>query len=46
VKFYSAAAPTGKGVFTLTPTVSITVPQNSFTGTYTSALTISVVSGP
>jgi hypothetical protein len=46
VKFYSAAAATGKGVFTLTPTVSVTVPQNSFTGTYTSTLTISVVSGP
>lgn len=46
VKFYSAAAATGKGVFTLTPTVSVAVPQNSFTGTYTSTLTISVVSGP
>jgi hypothetical protein len=46
VKFYSAAVATGKGVFTLTPTVSVTVPQNSFTGTYTSTLTISVVSGP
>lgn len=46
VKFYSAAAATGKGLFTLTPTVSVTVPQNSFTGTYTSTLTISVVSGP
>lgn len=46
VKFYAAAIATGKGVFTLTPTVSVTVPQNSFTGTYTSTLTISVVSGP
>jgi hypothetical protein len=46
VKFYSAAAATGKGLFTVTPTVSVTVPQNSFTGTYTSTLTISVVSGP
>jgi hypothetical protein len=46
VKFYSAAVATGKGVFTLTPTVSVTVPQNSFTGTYASTLTISVVSGP
>lgn len=46
VKFYSAAAATGKGVFTLTPTVSVLVPQNSYTGTYTSTLTISIVSGP
>jgi len=46
VKFYSAASATGKGVFTLTPTVSVAVPQNAFTGTYTSTLTISIVSGP
>jgi hypothetical protein len=46
VKFYAAAATTGKGVFTLTPTFSVAVPQNSFTGTYTSTLTISIVSGP
>lgn len=46
VKFFSAASATGKGVFTLTPTVSVAVPQNSFTGTYTSTLTISIVSGP
>lgn len=46
VKFFAAAAGTGKGVFTLTPTVSVAVPQNSYTGTYTSTLTISIVSGP
>jgi hypothetical protein len=46
VKFYSAAAGTGKGVFTLTPTVSVAVPQNSFAGAYTSTLTIAVISGP
>jgi hypothetical protein len=46
VKFYNAAATTGIGTFTVTPTVSVTVPQNSFAGTYTSTLTISVVSGP
>jgi hypothetical protein len=46
VKFFSAAAATGKGVFTLTPTISVAVPQNSFTGTYTSTLTIAIVSGP
>jgi hypothetical protein len=46
VKFFNAAAATGIGTFTLTPTVSVMVPQNSFSGTYTSTLTISVVSGP
>ena len=46
VKFFAAATATGKGVFTVTPTVSVAVPQNAFTGTYTSTLTISVVSGP
>jgi hypothetical protein len=46
VKFFNAAAATGIGTFTLTPTVSVTVPQNSFSGTYTSTLTISIVSGP
>jgi len=46
VKFYNAGATTGTGTFTLTPTVSVTVPQNSYAGTYTSTLTISVVSGP
>jgi hypothetical protein len=46
VKFYSAASGTGKGLFTLTPTVSVSVPQNSFAGTYSSTFTIAVVSGP
>jgi len=46
VKLFNAAAATGKGLFTVTPTVTVAVPQNSFSGTYTSTLTISVVSGP
>ena len=46
VKFYSASAGTGKGLFTLTPTVSVSVPQNSFAGTYSSTLTSAGVSGP
>jgi hypothetical protein len=46
VKFYNAASATGIGLFTVTPTFSVAVPQNSFAGTYTSTLTISVVSGP
>ena len=46
VKFVNAASGTGAGQFTVTPTVSVSVPQNSFMGTYTSALTIAIVSGP
>jgi hypothetical protein len=46
VKFYNAAKSTGSGLFTVTPTLAVSVPQNSFAGTYTSALTISIVSGP
>jgi hypothetical protein len=46
VKFANAALATGIGTFTLTPTVSVAIPQNSFAGTYTSTLTISVISGP
>jgi hypothetical protein len=46
VKFFSAAAGTGKGLFTLTPTVSVSITQNSFVGAYASTLTIAVVSGP
>lgn len=46
VKFFNAATATGIGTFTVTPTVGVTVPQNSYKGTYTSTLTISIVSGP
>ena len=46
VDFVEAAASTGIGTFTVTPTVSVTVPQNSYTGTYISTLTIAIVSGP
>jgi hypothetical protein len=46
VKFYNAAANSGMGKFTITPTIGVFVPQNSFAGTYTSTLTISIVSGP
>ena len=46
VKFFNAASGTGAGEFTITPTVSVTVPQNAFAGTYTSTVTIAIVSGP
>lgn len=46
VKFFDAASGTGAGKFTVTPTVSVAVPQNSFAGTYTSTLTLAIASGP
>jgi hypothetical protein len=46
VKFFNAAASTGLGKFTNTPTIGVFVPQSSVAGTYTSTLTISIVSGP
>jgi hypothetical protein len=46
VKFFNAAATTGMGLFTVTPTVGVFVPQNSIAGTYTSNVTVAIVSGP
>jgi hypothetical protein len=46
VKFFNAAANTGMGDFTVTPTVQIDIPANSYAGTYTSTVTLAVVSGP
>ena len=46
VKYYNAAADTGMGRFTNTPTVAVSVPANAYAGTYTSTLTIAAVSGP
>jgi hypothetical protein len=46
VSFFSSAASTGMGDFTVTPTVQVSVPANTYVGTYTSTLTITVVSGP
>jgi putative surface cell wall-binding protein len=45
-KFFNAAANTGMGKFTITPTVQVSVPANAFAGTYTSTVTLAVVSGP
>jgi hypothetical protein len=46
VKFANAAAGTGTGRMDWTASFDVDVPQNAFAGTYTSTLTISVVSGP
>lgn len=46
VKFFNAAAATGLGRFTVTPTVQVSVPANALAGTYTSTVTLAIVSGP
>ena len=46
VKFFNTTANNGMGQFTVTPTFSVAVPQNTFAGTYSSTVTLSVVTGP
>jgi hypothetical protein len=46
VKLANAAAGTGTGVFTVTPTIGVSVPANSFAGAYNSTITVALVSGP
>ena len=45
-KFYNAAANSGMGNQTVTPTWTLAVPANSYAGSYTSTWTISLVSAP
>jgi hypothetical protein len=45
-KLYNAAANTGMGNQTVTPTWKLSIPANTFAGTYTSTWTISLVSAP
>ena len=46
IKWANAAVGTGLGRIAWSGTFSVAVPQNAYAGTYTSTLTISVVSGP
>jgi hypothetical protein len=46
VKMFNAAANTGMGKFTVTPSVSIAIPASTYAGTYTSTLTLSLTSAP
>jgi len=46
VKLFNAAADTGMGEFTVTPTVGVSIPANTYAGTYTSTLTLAAVSAP
>jgi WxL domain surface cell wall-binding len=46
VKFFDAAANTGLGKFTITPAVTVSIPGNTYAGSYTSTVSVAVVSGP
>lgn len=46
VKFFNAALNTGMGESIITPTISISVPPTTYTGVYSSTVTVSLVSGP
>jgi hypothetical protein len=46
VKLFNAAANSGLGNFTVTPSVQVAIPANTYAGTYTSTVTLAVVSGP
>lgn len=45
-KVFNAAASTGLGKVNVTPTVGVSIPGNAYAGTYTSTVTLAVVSGP
>ena len=47
-KFFNAAADSGMGKFTITPTIAITIPANTYASNsgYSSTITVAVVSGP
>jgi len=46
VKFFNAAAGSGLGQFSLVPTIAVSIPANTYAGTYTSTITLASVSGP
>jgi hypothetical protein len=46
VKFFDSTTNSGMGRFTISPTVAVFVPQDSYAGTYTSTLTLGIASGP
>ena len=46
VKYFNATANTGMGKMDVSATVSVAVPANVFAGTYSSTVTVSIVSGP
>ena len=45
-KFFGTAAGTGKGAYTVTPSISVVIPATVNVGTYTSTITLTAASGP
>ena len=45
-KFFNAAANTGLGKVDVTPTVNVSIPGNSYAGTYTATVTLAAATGP
>jgi hypothetical protein len=46
VKFFNSAATTGLGSMDVNASLKVFVPANTYAGTYTSTVTVSIVSGP
>jgi hypothetical protein len=46
VKFFNAAANSGLGSVDFNMTVTVAVPANAYAGTYSSTVTLSIISGP
>ncbi len=46
VKFFGTAVGTGTGVYTVTPSITVTIPGSARTGAYTSVITLLAASGP
>lgn len=46
VEIFNAASGSGLGQFTITPTIQIAIPANTYAGTYTSTVTIALNTGP
>ena len=46
VKYFNAAAATGQGKFTNTPSVNVSVPASTAVGSYNSTLTLAAITGP
>jgi len=46
VKLFNSASASGMGRFTVTPSITTTIPGNAYAGSYTSTWTVAAVSGP
>lgn len=46
VKFFGTASGTGRGIYTVTPTILVTIPAAIVTGVYTSTVSLAIAAGP